>query len=93
MTPSRYVMKTDPSYVVEAVQLHESDTNWAEVADWCGGDVHMDGSPATGIFSVLVVGNDSGVHGDWIVKQSGGWFVWDADGFAHVFHLVTEAAR
>ena len=89
MTPKRYAMRTDPTYIVEAVQLHESDTNWEEVADWCGGDVVMDGAPATGIFSVLVVGDDSGVHGDWMVRQPSGWHVWDAAGFFGAFREVT----
>jgi hypothetical protein len=78
-------MKTDPAYVVDAVQMHESDTNWGEVADWCGAEVHLDGSPATGIYSVLDLGTDSAVHSDWVVQQPSGWHVWDAQGFFHVF--------
>ncbi|MGI5247597.1 hypothetical protein [Dactylosporangium sp. CA-139066] len=93
MSYTRYVMKADPSYVVEAVRLHETDTDWGAVADWCGADIRVDGSPETGIYSVLDLGLDGAVHGDWVVKQPGGWFVWDADGFAHVFQLAPEVAR
>ena len=75
MIRRRFHLKHDPAYTVEAVQLHESDTDWGEVADWCGGDIHVDGSPQTGIYSVLDLGHDSAVHGDWVVKQAGGWFV------------------
>ncbi len=89
-TLRRFHMRNDPAYTVEAVHLTD-DADWEQIAVWCGGRlVNHEIGDSGEYHTVLYLGKTDAVEGDWVVRQTAGWFVWPQDGFRDAFEAMAS---
>jgi len=85
----RFVTHWRPKGVIEAVHLTE-DLDWDAVAAWCGGDHGLQALGDSGEFDGRITvdglaGAEHAYEGDWIVKHTGGFRVWEDGPFRSAY--------